>query len=153
VIPNFIHDDPEPRPTNADALLAQLPAAPFLLFVGAFAAHKGVEVLLRAYSELTSPPPLVMIGYTSRGVPTDLPANVYAFPNWPHAVVMEAWERSLFALAPSVWPEPFGTILLEAMLTGRPIVASRVGGMADIVVDGETGLLVPPGYPPATLPR
>jgi glycosyltransferase involved in cell wall biosynthesis len=145
VIPNFIQNDPEVRPANAEALLAQLPEEPFLLFVGAFAAHKGVDVLLRAYAGLSGAPPLVMIGYTSGQVPPNLPPHVYAFPNWPHPVVMEAWERSLFGLAPSVWSEPFGMVLLEAMGTSRPMIASRVGGMVDIVKDGETGLLVPPG--------
>jgi glycosyltransferase involved in cell wall biosynthesis len=145
VIHNFIDDDPEGRPSDADALLAQLPSEPFLLFVGAFAAHKGVDVLLRAYADLLGAPPLVMIGYTSDGVPPDLPPNVYAFPNWPHPVVMEAWERCLFGLAPSVWAEPFATVLLEAMVTGRPIIASRTGGTTEAVVDEETGLLVPPG--------
>jgi glycosyltransferase involved in cell wall biosynthesis len=43
--------------------------------------------------------------------------------------------------------EPFGLVLLEAMALGRPVVATRAGGPAEIVVDGGTGLLVPPGSP------
>jgi glycosyltransferase involved in cell wall biosynthesis len=51
----------------------------------------------------------------------------------------------VFAM-PSIW-EGFGLVLLEAMAAGRPIVASRVATIPEVVVDGETGLLVPPGEP------
>lgn len=51
----------------------------------------------------------------------------------------------VFAM-PSIW-EGFGLVLLEAMAAGRPIVASRVATIPEVVLDGETGLLVPPGDP------
>ncbi len=50
---------------------------------------------------------------------------------------------------PSRWAEPFGLVALEAQLAGRPVVASRVGGVPEFVIDGETGLLVPPDDPVA----
>jgi len=53
----------------------------------------------------------------------------------------------VFAM-PSIW-EGFGLVLLEAMAAGRPIVASRVATIPEVVVDGETGLLVPAGDPVA----
>jgi glycogen(starch) synthase len=43
---------------------------------------------------------------------------------------------------PSRWEEPFGLVAVEAALMARPVVASRVGGLAEVVADGETGLLV-----------
>ena len=49
---------------------------------------------------------------------------------------------------PSIW-EPFGMVAAEAMSVGRAVVVSRVGGLPEVVEDGESGLLVPPGEPPA----
>jgi glycosyltransferase involved in cell wall biosynthesis len=48
---------------------------------------------------------------------------------------------------PAVWQEPFGMILTEAMGCGLPVVSTRAGGIPEIVVDGETGLLARPGDP------
>jgi len=44
----------------------------------------------------------------------------------------------------SILPEPFGRVVVEGMLAGRPVIATRAGGVPEIVRDGETGLLVPP---------
>ncbi len=48
---------------------------------------------------------------------------------------------------PSTWPEPFGLVLLEAMASGKPVVATAPGGPSEIVVDGETGYLIQPSSP------
>lgn len=102
-------------------------------------------MLLEAYAGLVSAPPLVLIGARKPDTPNDLPSNVRMLHDWPHAAVLEAWRRSLFGVVPSVWPEPFGIVTLEAMAFGRPVVATRGGGVLDCVTDGETGLLVEPG--------
>jgi glycosyltransferase involved in cell wall biosynthesis len=60
--------------------------------------------------------------------------------------VMAALDVSVHA---SSRPEPFGRVLIEAMAAGKPVVATAAGGVPEIVTDGETGLLVPPGEPAA----
>ncbi|MCU0606095.1 MAG: glycosyltransferase family 4 protein [Candidatus Edwardsbacteria bacterium] len=56
-----------------------------------------------------------------------------------------ALARSTIAVVPSVWAEPFGKAAIEAMACGLPVIASRAGGLLEIVRHGETGLLVEPG--------
>ena len=145
VIHHFVPDDVGTG--DSVPYLAQLPAGDYLLFVGALGRLKGTDVLLRAYSKITNAPPLVLIGYQTPEWPVlsaDCPPNVYVFKNWPRYAVIEAWRRSMMGLVPSVWPEPFGMVVVEAMSTGRPVIASRIGGLIDLVDDGETGLLVQP---------
>ena len=147
VTPNFVPDDVGVLPSEAHPLLAQLPDE-FMLFVGAFGRYKGLDVLVQAYGELRDAPPLVIIGYQTPEYPVrtvDFPPNVIVLRDWPHEAVMQAWQRSLFGLIPSIWSDPCPTVAMEAMSVGRALIASRIGGLTDLVMDGETGLLVEPG--------
>jgi glycosyltransferase involved in cell wall biosynthesis len=105
---------------------------------------KGVWNLAEAYRELDSPPPLVLIGRCYLDELTDRP-GVHVLGAWPHELAIEALRRSMFSVAPSIWPEPFGLVALEAGAAEKAVIASEIGGLTDIVVDGETGILVPPG--------
>lgn len=148
VVPNFVPDDVGVLPGTPDPLLSQLPDGEFMLFVGAFSRYKGLDVLVQAYSELRNAPPLVIIGYHTPEYPirtVDFPPNVIVLRDWPHEAVMQAWQRSLFGLIPSVWSDPCPTVAMEAMSTSRALIASRIGGLTDLVLNGETGLLVEPG--------
>jgi len=148
VIPNFVPDDAGTVNAAPHPYLEQLPAGEFMLFVGAFGRYKGLDVLLEAYAGLHNAPPLVIIGYQTPEYPirtVEFPPNVRVLRDWPHAAVMQAWQRSLLGIVPSTWSDPCPTVAMEAMALGKPLIATRIGGLTDLVSDGETGLLVPPG--------
>jgi glycosyltransferase involved in cell wall biosynthesis len=146
VVPNFIGDLPEPA--LDDPRLAELPEEPFILFFGDATVDKGAWHLAEAYRKLEDAPPLVLVGRCYIDELRQRP-NVFPTGAWPHQLAIEALRRSLFTVAPSLWPEPFGLVALEAAAAGKAIVASDIGGLRDIVVDGETGLMVPPEDRPA----
>jgi glycosyltransferase involved in cell wall biosynthesis len=58
---------------------------------------------------------------------------------------MAAWRRCLFGVLPSLWPEPLGSVVYECMSQGKAVIGTYPGGHADMIVPGETGLLVPAG--------
>ena len=145
VVPNFVSDDLGFEQDSNNPILDQLPKDGYLLFVGDLSGEKGIMVLLRAYAGLKNAPPLVLIGRRCNDTPKEMPPNVLMLGSWPHSAVMQAWKRSGIALVPSVWTEPFGMVVIEAMSAGRPVIASKIGGILDIVTHGESGLLVTPG--------
>jgi glycosyltransferase involved in cell wall biosynthesis len=144
ILPTFISDDVGNLSATRDGRLDLLPADCFLLFVGDLNRGKGIDVLLKAYALLSNAPPLVLIGRVCPDTPRELPDNVFMFESWPHAAIMHAWRRCLFGIAPSVWPEACGTIVMEGNAVGKAMIASAIGGLCDLVIDGKTGILVPP---------
>lgn len=136
---------PERERAADPAVMAQLPKEPFILFVGGLQINKGVGVLIEAYRRLNRPPPLVLIGSIRPDSITDLPADVILLRNLPHADVMGAWDRCLFGTLPSLSPEALGNVMLEAMSAGKAAIGTVPGGFADLITDGESGLLVPAG--------
>ncbi len=121
----------------------------YLMFVGALGRHKGVDVLLDARRRMRNRPPLVLIGTPQADTPRLNDPGVIIARNIPSAQVMASWIRASAAVVPSVWNEPMGQVAIEAMLAGRAVVASDVGGLRDVVTHGVTGLRIPPGDPGA----
>ncbi|HEY4025500.1 MAG TPA: glycosyltransferase family 4 protein [Candidatus Dormibacteraeota bacterium] len=151
VIPNFIPDHlwrAAGAPVPPGPRDPRLPAGPFLLFVGDLARDKGLHVLLEAHGRLRDPPPLVLMGRRVPDTPARLPDRVTLLEDCPHDLVAGALRRCAVALAPSVWPDPCPTVVLEAMAAGCALVTTSAGGIPDLV--GEEGALtVPPGDPEA----
>ena len=148
IIPSF-REDETAQVTMPDVLvqqyLKQLPEEKFILYVGALRRVKGVYQLLDAYTRLDTPPPLVLIGTLEQDSPQDYPAGVIVLQNFPHVAVMSAWDNSLFGVTPSLGAEPLGSVVYEGMSRGKAVIGTIPGGHSDMIVDGETGLLVPAG--------
>ncbi len=130
----------------------------YILFVGRTSRQKGMAHLLEAVKRV--PPPVRLVCCTSAPDTPEIEAEIAAKVKelgdrvtWINTMLREEQYVELYSNAavfacPSVY-EPFGIINLEAMACERPVVASAVGGIKEVVVQGETGLLVPPGEPEA----
>ncbi len=143
IVPNF-GEDLSGAPVDEE-ILAQLPEQPFIFYVGALRRVKGIEELFAAYERLESPPPMVLAGPLAPDTPTEFPEGVTVLTSVPLPTVMAIWERALFGVFPSKWPEPLGNVVYEAMSKGRAVIGTRPGGHEDMIEDGETGLLVGAG--------
>jgi glycosyltransferase involved in cell wall biosynthesis len=85
-----------------------------------------------------------------QGMVKSMPANKVSFAGFvPHNQLPSFFELADVLVQSSVWDEPFGIPVVEAMAAGLPVVSSRSGGLPEIIVDGTTGLLVERDNPAA----
>ncbi|MDP8923315.1 MAG: glycosyltransferase family 4 protein [Chloroflexota bacterium] len=133
-------------------------ARPTLGVLARLAPQKGHRVLFDALPSVVAAVPNVLariVGHEELSTVEELRAyavgrgiaDSVSFEGFRADVPELLADLDVFVL-PSLW-EGFGLVLLEAMAAGRPVVASAVGPIPEIVVNGETGLLVPPGDPDA----
>ena len=131
---------------------APLPTRPLALFVGVLERYKAVDVLADAWRRAAPRVPDATLHLVGRGtlheVPerllAELPQQVRLTASLTTSEVAGAFDEATVLVLPSR-SEGLGRVVVEAFCRGRGVVASRVGGIADIVDDGSTGLLVPSG--------
>ena len=156
IIPNGI-DLTFFRP-DADRVPGLDDGRPRILFVGRFEPRKGLKHLLSAMPEIVRSVPDVelvvvgtgLLGYSYKSY---LSPDVQQHVRWAGLVQNE--ERPKYYAScdvycsPATGQESFGIVLLEAMATGKPVVASDIDGYRTVMTDGREGLMVPPCDPPA----
>jgi glycosyltransferase involved in cell wall biosynthesis len=112
--------------------------------------QKGVDHLLRALAQMRRRARLQVIGDGPEASRLSALAAELGIGDRVQLLglrddVAEVLQAADVFVHPAIWGEAFGLTIAEAMATGLPVVASRVGGIPELVTHGETGLLVPPG--------
>jgi len=140
------------RPPRVTSSLAEHPT---VAFAGRLVREKGVDVLLHAFAlvRATCPDARLLVagdgperaGLEELAARLGVRSSVEFLGLVPHADLDARLAGAWAQVAPSVWQEPFGIVVAEAMMRGTAVIASAAGGLKEIVDHGRTGLLVPPG--------
>jgi glycosyltransferase involved in cell wall biosynthesis len=130
-----------------------------IAMVGRFQRGKGQHLFIEAAAAVCRRKPdarFILVGDTQFGLEPGYKAELEDLVRryeLSHSVVFTGWRNDVPALLsivdilvhPSTAPESFGLVVVEALLLGKPVIVSHQGGLTEIVTDGETGFLVPPG--------
>tara|TARA_Y100000780_G_C13622999_1_gene393326 strand:- start:160 stop:870 length:711 start_codon:yes stop_codon:yes gene_type:complete len=135
--PNFV----DQQPVYADSARAGL------LFVGRLSPEKGVSTLLHASLLADLNPDDIVIAGDGPLLPEVSESSVTSLGQLKPSEVKLKMQKSVALLLPSLWYEGFPMVLVEAYACGLPVIASRIGALAELVEDGVTGLLFEPGDP------
>ncbi len=119
---------------------------PVIMAVGRFDdPSKDIDTLLEACKKIFEDgEAFTLLTVGGRGSVPDLPF-IENIPWVSFDEIHTVYPKADIAVVPSKWQEPFGKVAIEAMACGKPVIASKVGGLQEIVRHGETGLLVEPG--------
>ncbi len=118
----------------------------YAFFAGRLVPHKGVATLINAWKQLEQPIPLKIAGQgPMENILQDLPQNIEYLGQVSRDEVFNLMRNANFVIFPSEWYETFGLAVVEAFATAAPVIVSKIGGLANIVEDGESGWHFTPG--------
>ena len=151
-------------PPAALSALSPLPGGSTILFLGRLEVRKGVVELAKAVGKVVAAKPDVRFVFVGRSIPhpdngkplvdylkaltAPWSKNVEFIEGVPYSEVPSLFEKASICVFPSDW-EASGFVCMEAMSAARAVVGSSAGGMAEIIENGKSGNLVPPGNPSA----
>lgn len=150
VIPNGVETEQFAR-----AEPARLPQGRKVLFVNRLEPRKGFAVMVEAFRRLATTHPDVLLVVAGDGpergairrIPSTVRERVVMLGNVPHDRLPSIHAACDVFCAPAKGRESFGVVLVEALSSGLPVVASDIAGYREVVRDGLDGLLVPPDDP------
>jgi glycosyltransferase involved in cell wall biosynthesis len=141
VKPNFVEPDPGIRPGQGE----------YALFIGRLSEEKGLRALLASCRDLQGKVPIRIAGdgpllnEITQFLSTNSSTGITLLGRLNRTEVIQAMHGARFLVFPSIWFEGFPVSLTEAFACGLPVIASRLGSMAEIVSDEVTGLLFSAG--------
>lgn len=130
---------------------------PIVLFVGRLVHRKGVHILIKAFTKVVKEIPEAKLVIVGEGYmkpilqmiskQLKIKEKVKFLGEIDEEKLLKTYQKSRVVVIPSLYRESFGIVALEAMATGKPVIATRVGGLPEIIKDGINGLLTQPGNP------
>lgn len=125
-----------------------------LLYVGRLDKTKGTDYLIKALPQILNKFPQTTLSIIGEGVfqkelvaltkNLNLDKKIFFIPWQKSENIEKYYQQSDIVIMPSIWPEAFGKVGLEAMSVGRPIIGSRVGGIPEWLEHGKSGYLIKP---------
>jgi glycosyltransferase involved in cell wall biosynthesis len=126
-----------------------------ITYVGRLEKFKGVDYLIKAIPEIVKKIPDTQLFIAGTGdhenelkkiaKGLNIEDHIKFLGQQNRSQLYELYKRSAMIVVPSIWPEPFGKVGIEAMSVGRPVIASDVGGISEWLINEKTGYLVTPG--------
>ncbi|MGH7807210.1 MAG: glycosyltransferase family 4 protein [Thermodesulfobacteriota bacterium] len=141
--------------TPMQSLRPPLSEPPTVAFAGRLVREKGIDVLLNAFANVVKQIPSARLLIAGDGPERErLNSLARSLELLPHVTMLghlsqadlePLFDRAWAQAVPSLWAEPFGLVAIEAMMRGTAVIASSTGGLTEIIQDGKTGFLIPPG--------